>query len=89
MTTTKYNEHIASQPDGSWKDGFDRGEDCPSLNADICIGRMTGKGGVRVEVFYHDDDYGSAYVVHAAGKFVDLFTEEDEAKAFARTLLAK
>jgi hypothetical protein len=53
MFATQYEEHLASQPDNSRWDGFDRGDAGREEDLDQgsrVIGRMASGGGYRVQI---------------------------------------
>lgn len=70
MFTNQYEEHLASQPDNSRWDGFDRGVDFPVDQGEQVIGRMTNEAGQRVVIVeqYCDDLYN--YQVWVSGNCV-------------------
>lgn len=58
MFANQYEEHMASQPDNSRWDGFDRGDaDFSTDQGSRIIGRMTSGGGYKVIIteFWNDD----------------------------------
>jgi hypothetical protein len=61
MFANQYEEHLASQPDNSRWDGFDRGtvwaNESPSTRV---IGRMTNEAGQRVEILEVEFSEGEA-----------------------------
>lgn len=72
MFANQYEEHLASQPDNSCWDGFDRG----TVWADeepvaLVLGRMTNKRGQRVVIEQIQFDAGdSQYTVYVNGMVV-------------------
>lgn len=77
MFTSKYEEHLASQPDNSRWDGFDRGDldnvDCPCDQGERVIGRMTNEAGQRVVIseYWCDTDYAYEVFVDGASVYKD------------------
>lgn len=87
MFANQYEEHLASQPDNSCWDGFDRGDD--GRNEDTAcelgervIGRMTNGAGQRVVIreLWCDSDF--AYEVYVDGARVHSdFLDGDRQRA--------
>lgn len=83
MFENQYEEHLASQPDNSRWDGFDRGLDAidyPADQGERIIGRMTNGAGQRVVIVeqYCDDDRNYQVFVGANCVFDN---SEDRARA--------
>jgi hypothetical protein len=84
----QYEEHLASQPDNSRWDGFDRGdlgrEEQPEVN-EIIVGRMTNGAGQRVVLKVTDFGYDAEAAVFVDGDrvFCDLFGTCSEARVKA------
>ncbi len=88
MFANQYEEHLASQPDNSRWDGFDRGTDwADEVVTTTVIGRMTSEAGLRVQVEITEFDEGDAEAtVRVNGKVVFSDLEDTPAKARARAI---
>ena len=84
MFTNQYEEHLASQPDNSRWDGFDRGDvgavDYPADQGERIIGRMTNEAGQRVVIVEQYCDDLRNYQVFVSGDCV-FDNSEDRARA--------
>lgn len=86
MFTNQYEEHLASQPDNSRWDGFDRGDldhnDGPADQGQRVIGRMTSGGGYRVVIteFWCDGDKGYEVSIDGNRVYSD-FHDGDRSRA--------
>ena len=69
MFDNQYEEHLASQPDNSRWDGFDRGTDWADEDrvTERVIGRMTSEAGLRVVIREVDFGYEREYSVWING----------------------
>jgi len=89
MFANQYEEHLASQPDNSRWDGFDRGTDWADEDVAVTtvIGRMTSESGHRVQVEITEFAEGDAEaVVRINGKRVFCDLEDNAVKARARAI---
>jgi len=89
MFSNQYEEHLASQPDNSRWDGFDRGdsESGPDQGSRV-IGRMTSGGGYRVSIIESWCDDYTDYEVHVDGRRVHLTEDRAQAVTVARWWMA-
>lgn len=93
MFTSQYDEHIASQPDSSRWDGFDRGDThLQEHQGSRVIGRMTSEGGCKVIITeYWFDGYSgfwSDYEVSIDGARVHSTDDRANAITVARWWMA-
>jgi hypothetical protein len=78
MFANHYEEHLASQPDNSRFDGFDRGTvwaDEDTTPVERVIGRMTSESGHRVvvkEVQFDEGDAEHSVYINGRRVFCDL-----------------
>ena len=89
MFANQYEEHLASQPDNSRWDGFDRGTDWADEDFAVTtvIGRMTSESGLRVQVEITKFEDGDAEAtVRVNGKVVFSELEDNAAKARVRAI---
>jgi hypothetical protein len=93
MFTSQYDEHIASQPDDSRWDGFDRGDtDFQEQQGSCVIGRMTSESGSKVVITEHWFDGRSGawsnYTVSIDGALVHDTDDRANAITVARWWMA-
>ena len=87
MFTDQFEEHLASQPDESRWDGFDRG-DFKEIYGETVIGRMTNSAGQRVVIVEELANSDVFHRVEVDGNVV-FFEEDARARAigYARWLM--
>lgn len=79
MFANEYEEHLASQPDESRWDGFDRGT-FEEIYGETIIGRMTNNAGQRVVIVEECADVDVFHRVEVDGSVV-FFEEDARARA--------
>lgn len=89
LHANQYEEHLASQPDNSRWDGFDRGDISFEIDqGSRVIGRMTSGGGYRVTITEFWSDDLSVFEVAVDGCCVHSTEDRAQAVVIARWWMA-
>lgn len=85
MYSNQYEEHMASQPDNSRWDGFDRGDTGIPTTHRECIGRMTNGADQRVSVWeiVTNDGWGDSFARHEVHVDGDVVFSDNDNRARA------